>query len=177
VDHESDDSLIGDLVAAAAGQVEAWTGRAMVVRTYTLYLDAFPAAGPDGRRTLRLPMPPLAEVKFVKYFDEDGADRTMDEADYQVDSAGEPARLLPAPGEDWPATQDGRINAVRVQFNAGHADAASCPREARQAVLLLVGHWYENREAVVTGTIATEIQLGVRAILGPLWHGHLGPWT
>lgn len=34
-----------------------------------------------------------------------------------------------------------------------------------QAVVLLVSHWYANREAVVTGTIATTVPLGVERLL------------
>lgn len=34
-----------------------------------------------------------------------------------------------------------------------------------QAVMLLVAHWYATREAVVTGTIATPVQLGFERLL------------
>jgi uncharacterized phage protein (predicted DNA packaging) len=34
-----------------------------------------------------------------------------------------------------------------------------------QAILLLVGHWYANREAVAVGTIATAMPLAVDRLL------------
>ncbi len=37
----------------------------------------------------------------------------------------------------------------------------------RRAVLLLIGHWYENRENMLTGTIASEISLGVKSLTAP----------
>lgn len=37
--------------------------------------------------------------------------------------------------------------------------------DVQQAVLLLVGHWAANREAVVTGTISTAVDLGVASLL------------
>lgn len=37
--------------------------------------------------------------------------------------------------------------------------------DVEQAALMLVAHWYENREAVVTGTIATPIPIGVERLL------------
>jgi hypothetical protein len=37
----------------------------------------------------------------------------------------------------------------------------------RQAVLMLVAHWYENREAIVVGTISSEVSLGVNQLLSP----------
>ncbi|MDM9594658.1 head-tail connector protein [Pseudomonas guariconensis] len=37
--------------------------------------------------------------------------------------------------------------------------------DVEQAVLLLVGHWYANREAVVIGTSASEVPLAVDRLL------------
>lgn len=38
-------------------------------------------------------------------------------------------------------------------------------KDVEQAILLLVGHWYANREAVVTGTISTAVPLAVDRLL------------
>lgn len=39
--------------------------------------------------------------------------------------------------------------------------------DVEQAVLLLVGHWYANREAVVIGTISSAVPLAVDRLLWP----------
>ncbi len=41
------------------------------------------------------------------------------------------------------------------------------------AMLLLIGHWYENRESVVVGTITAELPMAVEALIGPYRHYHL----
>lgn len=41
------------------------------------------------------------------------------------------------------------------------------PREIRHAMLLLIGHWYVNRESVVTGTISAVLEQTVDALLSP----------
>ncbi len=38
-------------------------------------------------------------------------------------------------------------------------------RDVEQAILLMVGHWYANREAVAVGTIATVMPLAVERLL------------
>ena len=55
---------------------------------------------------------------------------------------------------------------MTVTFVAGHANAAAAPSQLKAAIKLLVAHWYENREPVVTGTIATDIQFTIESLLG-----------
>lgn len=38
------------------------------------------------------------------------------------------------------------------------------------AILLLIGHWYANRESVVIGTIVSEVPMAVEALLAPYRH-------
>lgn len=35
------------------------------------------------------------------------------------------------------------------------------------AMLLVIGHWYANRESVVVGTITSELPMAVNAIIAP----------
>ncbi len=44
-------------------------------------------------------------------------------------------------------------------------------KSIRQGVLLLVGHWYANRETAVIGVVAAELPMGTQA----LWRPHR--WT
>jgi hypothetical protein len=66
-----------------------------------------------------------------------------------------PARLTPIYGGSWPQTQD-VINAFTVRFTAGYGTtAASVPYDVKAAIKLLIGHLYENREAVIVGSNVT----------------------
>lgn len=38
-------------------------------------------------------------------------------------------------------------------------------KDVEQAVLLLVGHWYSNREGAVVGAASAAVQLGVERLL------------
>lgn len=48
------------------------------------------------------------------------------------------------------------------------ADPLVCDEMVIAGILLLLGDLYENREEVVTGTIATQLPTGARACLRPL---------
>ena len=62
-----------------------------------------------------------------------------------------------------------------VQYVAGYPPtedvppdyAANVPASIKVAMKLLIGNWYENREAVVVGTTNAMLELGVRALLDP----------
>jgi len=41
----------------------------------------------------------------------------------------------------------------------------SLTADVEQAVRLLVGHWYANREGVVVGEVSSQLQLGVERLL------------
>jgi hypothetical protein len=41
-----------------------------------------------------------------------------------------------------------------------------------QGALLLIGHWYESREAVITGTISTELDLTTTRLWAPYRWAH-----
>ncbi|CAB3870261.1 head-tail connector protein [Achromobacter deleyi] len=38
-------------------------------------------------------------------------------------------------------------------------------KDVEQAVLLLVGHWYSNREGAVVGAVSNDVKLGVERLL------------
>ena len=147
VDITDDDSLIGAKIETAREDVETITRRALITQTWDLYLDAFPSES-----QIELLMPPLQSVTHVKYTDPDGNESTLSSSSYVVDTYSTPGRIVLKDGESWPGDTLQVVNGVEVQFKAGYGDHASdVPRPIRDAVLLLVGHYYENREAVAVG--------------------------
>ena len=40
------------------------------------------------------------------------------------------------------------------------------PKTIDVAVLLLIGHWYDNRSAVVVGSISSEMKLSISRLIG-----------
>lgn len=141
------DALIGALVAAATAHLDGRAGilgRSLVTQTWDLRLDRFPR-GIGG--AIELPLPPLQSVTSVKYLDGAGAEVTLDSAAYVVEPGHYLGRIRPAYGQTWPTARD-ETGAVRIRFVAGYGAAAAVPPPIKQAILLLAGHWWINREAV-----------------------------
>jgi uncharacterized phiE125 gp8 family phage protein len=149
-DGTDQDSLIEGLITAAREYVES-TGRLLMPCVVRQYFDEFPC---------RLSPLPIRSIASVNYLDSDGDSQTV--TDYTADIVSEPARIQ-EPESGWPTTDD-VINAVWVDINAGYTSAATVPRALKQAILLLVGHWYENREAIAGGAM-TELPLAVETLM------------
>ncbi|MBE3590004.1 MAG: phage head-tail connector protein [Firmicutes bacterium] len=162
VDATDDDALISGLIRAAREHAEQILGRALMTQTLELGLDDWP------RDEILLPMPPVQSVASISYTDAAGVVRTVDPASYVVDTASEPARVVLRWSYTWPAdVLQPQSGAIRVRYVAGYQSAADIPQAIKAAILLHIGHLYENREAANIGNIVTELPLAYRALLSP----------
>jgi uncharacterized phiE125 gp8 family phage protein len=89
----------------------------------------------------------------------------MDVADVTLESDAMPSRLFPVAGISWPTNVSVRGGAIGITFVAGYANGDAVPKHLLQAVYLLVGHWYENRETVIVGMTANNVPMAVQALL------------
>ncbi len=152
--HNDEDDYINTLIAAATGHVEKMAGLGLIAQTWRLTLDEF-------SKCISLPIAPLQSVTSVQYFDEAGDLQTVDPALYTVDNVSTPGWVVLNEGEQWPVTLSA-VNAVRINYVVGFTDV---PAPIKHAILLLIGHWFENREAVITGTITAKLPMAVDALL------------
>jgi uncharacterized phiE125 gp8 family phage protein len=165
IDGSDDDTLVADLIEAARAHLDGYSGilgRCLVNQSWSVSLSGFP-----GGDIIRLPLGDAQSVTSITYFDSDGAGQTFGASNYRLhtDAFGPYIRLVD--GKNWAGT-DTRDDAVTVTWVAGYGPAASnVPQGIRQAMLLLIGHWYEGREAVTVGVAAAVIPLGVQALLAP----------
>lgn len=161
VDHTDEDTLIERIVDAATRQCEEYQGRAYVTQEFRLTVPRFPFYG----RVIRLPRPPLQSVEKIEYLDTNHAVQELDPMKYRVNTDGLPGQVILNEGESWPDT--GRApDAVRVTYTAGYGGPADVPADYRAAILLMVGHLYENREVVTVGSGPTfRLSLSMEWIL------------
>ncbi len=153
------DTLISALIGAATEHLDGWSGvlgRALVTQTWVQSFDAF-------AERLRLPMP-AASVVSVVYVDEDGQDQTLATENYVLrhDALGSYVEL--AFEAEWPTARDQK-QAVTITFTCG-SDASAVPAPIKAAILLLVGHLFENRDAVSPDNLTT-VPMAVDALTAP----------
>jgi len=159
ITHSDDDELIDAYIDAATSWAQSYQGRKYLNETCIDYLDDWPAD------VIRPRWSNLVSVTSITYIDTAGVQQTWSSAQYDVDADAVPGRICPGYGYSWPTFRGDQAGIV-VTYVAGYgATKDSAPAHVRQALLLLVGHWYANREAVSDLNL-TQIPFGVRALLG-----------
>jgi len=158
VDTTADDTLIDNLIKAATQSCEVYTNRYFLDTVVTQYADKW-----SDINTLY--KSPVSSITHIKYYDSNDSLQTLDGSVYLVDEVSQPARIGLKPNQSFPNLAD-RINAIEVKYTVGYGETSSdVPEGIRQAVLITIGNWYENRQSVVTGTIATQLPLSSQYLL------------
>ncbi|MDY6960316.1 MAG: head-tail connector protein [Pseudomonadota bacterium] len=161
--YDHDDDTITALIAAATGLLDGRhgiLGRALVTQSWEFRLNGFPHCA-----KLELPLPPLRSVTSVKYIDPAGDEQTLSTDDYVVDAATYVGQIRLGYEKAWPATRC-EDHAVRIIFAAGFGAGSEVPMALRQAMLLMIGHWYANREAV-SETSLSEVPMAAKWLFAP----------
>ena len=166
VTHTDDDAYITALIDAATRHLDGRHGtlnRALITQSWKLKIDRFPVfCGHEGwPYAIELPFPPLLSVASVKYLDPNGAEQTLANTEYTVETSQFVGRILIGYGKSWPAIQC-VPGAVRIDFTAGFGPASTdVPMPIRQAMLMFIAHLYEIR------SIDADMPRAIDALVAP----------
>ena len=169
-----DDDYIRALIAASVPVAENMTNRSLMLQSWALYLDEFP----KNNCPIELPFPPLRSVTAVTYTDLNGQAQTLATTEYQVDDKSIVGMIALKSGKTWPETQEEGLNSVRINFTCGYlspemADpteddkANMLPKAIRQALMLLIGTWYDKATQYTSFILPNMIhnQLGIAKMM------------
>jgi len=82
--------------------------------------------------------------------------------------------IKPKTGYSWPTTFT-RDDAIKVQYVIGYGDTfRDVPSTVRHAILMLVSHYYENRELEVIGVSTKTLPFGFESLIDnerAAWYG------
>ena len=158
VDTTADDTLIDNLIKAATQSCEEYTNQYFLDTLVSQYSD-------NWLEVYRLYKSPVSEITHIKYYDSTDTLQTLTASNYILDNVSKPARIGLAVDGELPTLAD-RINAVEVKYTVGYGEnSTDVPDGIKQAVLLTIGNWYENRQTVITGRTATELPLSSQYLL------------
>ena len=114
VDTTADDTLIGNLIAAAVQSAQIYTNRFFLTTQIIQYGDKW-----EDIKVLFKSK--VINVVSVKYYDSDNSLQTLSTDVWLADTKHQPARIGLKPNKDFPALAD-RINAVEVIYKVGYGD-------------------------------------------------------
>ena len=158
VDTTADDTYIESIIKAATQLSEEYTNRFFIDTVIEQYASSF-------AELQTLFKSKVSVISFVKYYDSDNSLQTLSDTIYDAQVRYEPSQIQLADGQSFPSITK-RNDAVRVRYTVGYGSAASdVPEIIKQAILLTIGNFYENRNSVVVGRIATELPMNVKWLL------------
>lgn len=157
VDISDHDALIAALVTAAREYWESAQGRALVLQTWDLAMDAWPKVD-----YIRLPRAPLRSVVSITYVDSDGTSNTLAATEYVVDLKSEPGRVVLGYGKSWPSKTLRPGGAITVRYRAGYAIPFTVAISTE--IITAVGHPFANGDAVRVWNTGGALPTGLSAL-------------
>ena len=188
IDTPDEDALIQSLIMTSRLHIEVALGLALIQQTWSCFFDRWPPvldtrsaplqpSGvvftiPDPRTRLNasadailLPINPIKSVDAIRVYADDGTFVSLPLNGFTIDLASRPPRIvrrfstaLPDPGR--------RLNGIEISITAGFGPGqGDVPGPIRQALMLLVAHWYEHRDPGEIGTVEARVPAAVSALL------------
>ncbi len=153
-DTDEQDSLIEAYERSAVDFLDGYTGR--LGRCILRQKWALPLIG--NPEAVFLPFPDCREFAIERLDDRGG---WAPVTGVTVTRMEDYALLMDLPGDR---------TGLHLTCRAGWATAEDVPDNLKQAVRLLVAHWFDNRAAVTTGQAAHQVPMAVDAMIAPLVH-------
>jgi uncharacterized phiE125 gp8 family phage protein len=131
------DTEINAMIVATRQYVENYLNQSLISQTWIKFLDKWPSNG-----IIKLHKGPVISVQNINYLDTDQENQVLDETAYTTDIISQPALIkvneMPELSNDY--------NPIMIHFTAGYGSRVTdIPKSLKHAILLLLGHFFENR--------------------------------
>jgi uncharacterized phiE125 gp8 family phage protein len=165
-DGTDDDPMLLLWLRAAVDYAERYAGIGLITQTWEQRFPIFVNTG------LKLWRRPVQSIVSIEYLDAGGATQLLDTSVYRLSgmNAGLPQPTVqPAYVQAWPDTSWLADEAVVVRYVVGFGDDHnSVPEPIRQALLLMVSYYWNQRETALVDPQIVEVPFGTHALLD-LW--------
>lgn len=159
----ADNTLIDTFIKSAREYIEKETGQVFLTQTWVAIFDQWPVNTPnnewwDGERlgsiigemprSFPIDKTPLQSVEYIQTSHPEDITVNFPQENYYVDSIKNPPEIRLREGVSWP-TPGVAQGGIKIQFKLGYGDSPdNTPSALRHALMMLVNHWYENRDVV-----------------------------
>ena len=141
-DHQFDGELSA-LITAAREQFEHETGIICADSAWSFTCDEGPECSFDIHAR------PIQSIASITYYDTASAQQTLASSVYRLDASFATPQIGLRYNQSWPSSR-GHDGDIVVTFQAGYASQAAVPGRVMQTILLLIGHWFDQRNAANT---------------------------
>lgn len=159
VDSNIDDTMLEAFINAATSQIEARLNRPLRLQRWIYNIDY-------SDLTLGLiyvNKAPVVSVDSIDYYDSNNTLQTLSSTNYFTSLSSNPCKIKVM---SLPNIYN-RLDAVKITFTAGYSSVNEIPKDIKQALKFMCGHWYENRQDAITGTIAQDMPMSSQFLLEP----------
>ena len=160
IEGTSEDTLVSTLIVSSRLVIEQATRRMLITQTWRLLLDVWP----DGT-CVEFPVGPVQDIASIRVRDLAGNAAAVDASAYVADLHRDPARVVfvsPPPSPAWP------VSGIEIDVVAGYGDSAdNVPQPLRQAMLMLIARWHQNRGDALADASGMALPDPVVALIGP----------
>jgi len=163
-------------IDAATALVEHNCTLALMPQTWVLKLDDWTIDGCSEEDYIDLRVHPVQSIA-VSYVDAAGSTQTLGASNYEVERSTYRSRLLKTDSSwSFPNLSTTKPRPITITCTSGYSTATdeqtqrdAVPNEARQAILTIVEHWFnEGRSAVLVGRGSKEIELGYKSLISAI---------
>lgn len=161
VDHNDDDTLLERLIDVVTSYLDGYSGilrRCLINQTWRQKLCDWPQGS-----VIYLPLSSVSEVS-IRYTDSNGSEQSVNDEEYKILDDHCSSFIYFKDSFSRPQLSD----EASIDFVSGYGPTSEAvPDAIKHAMLLLIGHYYENREASMVGVSVTDLPMGVNALLNP----------
>lgn len=132
------DEQLADLIKRAREQVEHDTDLVLFTSTWNETFEEFDDC------CLKLSKRPIQSVTSIVYRSGESTTTTLSSSIYSLDAARR--QICLKYNQVWPTVYGETFDAISVTYVAGYTSLPEIPGVAKQAMLLLIGYYFENRD-------------------------------
>lgn len=165
VDIPDDDQKITELITSARQHLEGMANLALLTQTWDQVMDDFPYPN----YPIELNRWPVQSITSISYVSSAGVTSVWPSSNYIANRANIPPRVAPVYAQFWPILALQTIGNCTIRTVNGWTDPSLVPADLKQAVLMLLADWYEDREDELVGVrlMSVKVQRGIDEILAP----------